>query len=221
MLKMFSFWGLIRSLYFCLKKLPFKQAIKIPLYISPNCKYISQCKGKIILDTDNLRFAMIVVGAGGTPYMPSSNSALISASDSSIIFHGRCTISEGTVVRLECGSVIEFGDNFYMNKNCYIRSSKSIRFGKDVLFGWSNTINDTDGHTVYCNGKKMESTLPISIGNHVWITTNCIIAKGVNLPDNCIIAQGAIVKSGMDFTENSLIGGIPARRIGENFDWER
>ena len=38
----------------------------------------------------------------------------------SIIFNGFAIIAEGTSIRADYLSVIEFGDNFYCNKNCIL-----------------------------------------------------------------------------------------------------
>lgn len=54
------------------------------------------------------------------------------------------------------------------------------------------------------------------IGNDVWIGNNAIVIAGVNIGDGAIIGAGAVVTK--DVTPYDIVGGVPARKIGERFD---
>ncbi len=54
-------------------------------------------------------------------------------------------------------------------------------------------------------------TEPIHIGKNVWIGANATILPGVSIGDGAIIAAGAVVSK--DVPENSVVGGVPARKI--------
>jgi maltose O-acetyltransferase len=54
-------------------------------------------------------------------------------------------------------------------------------------------------------------TLPIKIGNNVWINFNSIILKGVTIGDGSIIAAGAVVTK--DIPPFVMVAGNPARII--------
>lgn len=51
----------------------------------------------------------------------------------------------------------------------------------------------------------------IKIGNNVFIGLNSIILPNTEIGDNTIVAAGSVVKG--RFEENSVIGGVPARKI--------
>ena len=53
----------------------------------------------------------------------------------------------------------------------------------------------------------------IYIGNNVSIGANTILVYGANLSDNTIVAAGSVVTK--KFPPNSIIGGNPARVIGD------
>lgn len=57
----------------------------------------------------------------------------------------------------------------------------------------------------------LEITKPITIGDYVYIGTHAIILPGVTIGNNCIVAAGAIVTK--DVPDNSVVAGVPARRI--------
>ena len=106
------------------------------------------------------------------------------------------------------------------NKNCHLRASEKIKFGDDCSLGWNVQLNDNDGHVVKYNGKTSKQKGSITIGNHVWLTSNTIVTKDVNIADGCIVAQGGIVTKSI--TEpNSLVAGIPAKVIKNNVEWKK
>ena len=208
---------IIRSFFFCLKNLPLSQAVHIPILLSNNVRTIA-VKGRIIIDSSMLRPFLIKIGRGGSPGLQCFKSGIHVSDAAQIVFKGSAIISEGTVLRADKGAYIEFGSGFYCNKNCYFRCSESIIIGSNVTLGWNNTFNDSDGHLLKKNGKENINHAPIYIGNHVWITTGCIINKGVSIPDECVVAQRAVVNSVL-FESHSLIGGIPAKTIAANVEW--
>lgn len=56
----------------------------------------------------------------------------------------------------------------------------------------------------------------IIIGNNVYIGNNVLILPGVTIGNNVIIGAGAVVTK--SFADNSIIGGNPARTIGNTYD---
>ena len=81
-------------------------------------------------------------------------------------------------------------------------------------------INTSDGHAIIHNGEQSNSESPVTIGDHVWITSNTILTKGVSVADGCIIAQGAVVTKPIE-EHNCLIGGVPAKIISTNIEWRK
>ena len=54
--------------------------------------------------------------------------------------------------------------------------------------------------------------MPVRVGNNVFIGINVMLTPGVTIGDNVIIAAGSLVTS--DMPPNSVVGGMPARVIG-------
>lgn len=77
-------------------------------------------------------------------------------------------------------------------------------------------IRDSDNHSIKKEGYK--KTKPIRIGNHVWIGLRATILKCVTIGDGAVIAAGAVVTK--DVPPKSLVGGVPARVISTNVEWE-
>ena len=54
-------------------------------------------------------------------------------------------------------------------------------------------------------------SVPIKIGNDVWIGCNSIILKGVTIGDGAIVAAGSVVTK--DVPDYAVVGGAPAKVI--------
>ena len=174
-------------------------------------------KGQIILN--QIKFKIVCLGGGKTGGMNAGRTTIYLDPKSKIIFLGKAIISEGTTLRCDQDSIIEIGDNFYCNCNCFISSTSKIQIGDDCIFGWRITINTGDGHKVLHEGINRGSSKAVIIGKHVWLAPDCSLTKDVIIPDNCIVTQKAVVTKA--FTKpDCLIGGIPAKIIRENVDWE-
>jgi maltose O-acetyltransferase len=52
-----------------------------------------------------------------------------------------------------------------------------------------------------------------TIGDYVFIGPNAIILPGVNIGNGAVIGAGAVVTK--DVPENTIVGGVPAKKIGE------
>lgn len=104
----------------------------------------------------------------------------------------------------------------YINRNVKIRCFNEISIGQNVVISENVSIWDSDAHKILRDS--YQPSIPIKIGNHVWIGMNSIILKGVTLGDGCIVAAGSIVTK--SFPEKCLVGGIPAKIIKDNVEWE-
>lgn len=62
------------------------------------------------------------------------------------------------------------------------------------------------------------SSAPITICDNVWIGTGAMILKGVTIGEGAVVAAGAIVTK--DVPQRCLVGGVPAKVIRENVEWE-
>lgn len=110
---------------------------------------------------------------------------------------------------------LTLGSGFF-NSNIKIRCTKCITIGRDVAISHDVTIMDSDAHEIVAAG--YQKTLPVSIGNHVWIGTRATILKGVTIGDGAIIAAGAVISK--DVPPNCVVAGVPGKIIKKNMDWK-
>ena len=119
------------------------------------------------------------------------------------------TISEG--FWCDFGSNIYVGDNFFCNFNCVMLDTNTITIGDNCMFGPNVTIS-TPTHPVQaakrCNPEGREYSLPIKIGDFVWIGAGAVINPGVTIGDRAVIASGSVVTK--DVPADCLAAGVPA-----------
>lgn len=131
------------------------------------------------------------------------------------ICHSDFKLYQGASIYVAAGAVLELkGKRGFMNTNSTLNCFSHIEIGDDVGIGDNVTIADSDHHSI--DGKK--PVAPISIGNHVWICSNVMICAGVTIGDGAVIAAGAIVRC--DVPAHTLVGGVPAKIIKTDIQWE-
>ena len=83
-----------------------------------------------------------------------------------------------------------------MNYGAKIIAFDSITIGCHCLIGPNVGIYDFD-HRHELDGTPFSSqgmeTVPVAIGDNVWIGSNAVILKGSTIGDNAIIASGTVV----------------------------
>ena len=107
-----------------------------------------------------------------------------------------------------------------MSSTC-IRSTASIKIGKNVLIGADVIIIDTDAHSLDYLDRRTPSidqmnkcSSPINIGNDVLIGMRSLILKGVSIGDRTIIGAGSVVTK--DIPNDCIAAGNPAKVIKRN-----
>lgn len=142
-------------------------------------------------------------------------SQLFLGTDSEFIIDGSSNIYHGA--NFQVRGILKLG-NVFINNRCRIYCNKCIEIGDKTVIGEDVLIRDNDGHFILKNGQRIPNEAPIVIGGNVWICARVIILKGVNIGDGAVIAAGAVVTK--DVPAKALVGGVPAKIIKNNVEWE-
>ncbi|HOJ19166.1 MAG: acyltransferase [Ignavibacteriales bacterium] len=132
--------------------------------------------------------------------------------------NGFFRISKGCRFDIPQNAKVELGNNSYMNPNCLVVISHSLKIGDNCAISWNCHFLDNDFHKIVYPGRKESPNSGIVIGNNVWIGSNSVILKGTVIPDGCVIAANSVVR-GSSFSPNSLIAGNPAKTIKTEVSW--
>lgn len=133
---------------------------------------------------------------------------------------GRVKLGPGVRVVTGPDARLSIGDNTYITASSVIYCANDIEIGSDCAIAWNTTIIDTDFHQIHyldTEGGQNPVSLPVRIGDKVWIGCNCTVLKGVTIGSNSVIGANSLVNR--DIPPNCLAAGNPVRVIKENVDW--
>lgn len=117
-------------------------------------------------------------------------------------------------VHMAYGKNVHIGNHFYANFNLVIVDDIDVHIGEHVMIAPNVTITPT-GHPVDPDLRKpgTQFSIPVRIGNNVWIGSNVVILPGVTIGDNSVIGAGSVVTH--DIPKNVVAVGNPCRVLRE------
>lgn len=121
-----------------------------------------------------------------------------------------------------CEAIIGEKTTFEDSHIAVTEPNSKIHIGRDCMFAYNIDLRTGDSHSIIdsITDERINYAQNINIGNHVWIASHVSILKGVNISDNSVVATRAVVTK--SFVEsNILIGGMPAKKLKENINWDR
>ena len=131
------------------------------------------------------------------------------------------------------GGKLQVGENVYLVNTLINVESGSVFIGDNTIFGYNVMLltgrhNFHKGERLFIQmqretDKKLgagvevpKSGYDIRIGNGCWVTSGAIIVGGVTIGNNVIVSAGAVVTK--DVPDYSIVGGVPAKIIGDTRD---
>lgn len=107
--------------------------------------------------------------------------------------------------KVEIGAGTIIGQNAFLDGRDILKIGKQVDIASDVLI--YNSEHDIDSEDF----KPVNA--PVDIGDYVFIGPRAIILPGVKIGKGAVVAAGAVVTK--DVGEFEIVGGIPAKVIGE------
>lgn len=159
------------------------------------------------------------------PVVRFRNSFMELADDAKVIFKSSKTkLREMYISAMSKGGTIEIGHDLLPNTKCRILNYREpnlhIKIGDCCMMGPNVIVQSSDAHPIIKieTGKAINRGADVEIGDHVWMTTNVMVMKGVKIANNCIIGANSIVSK--DCPEpNSIYAGTPAKLIKSGYNW--
>lgn len=144
--------------------------------------------------------------------------------DGCVIRLGDDNLLKDTTLWLEDrASTIVIGNN---NKFCGkvhigVVENTEVTIANDCLFSSDIYIATTDSHSIIDieTGKRINPSLDIRIGNHVWVGHKAAVLKGVSIADNTIVGACALVTRNIN-EQFTVVAGVPARTVRRNVNWD-
>lgn len=203
--------NITKTLYINFRKLPFKQAIKLPIFVYGKLK-IKCLKGKIIIRAP-IKTGLIQIGFNmdGVPLSMLPVQLYICGK---VIFYGYAIISKGTTLYVQ--GEMSIGNCCTIGSGCFVKSIHKIILNDNVQITYGCTLFDCDMHYVKNieTGVVKNNRTSIIIGKNCWINAGTIVAKGVVLPDYSITARNSYLnKDYSEYGTNLFLVGSPAKPL--------
>jgi len=127
----------------------------------------------------------------------------------------RVKLGRGSIIYRRCGmfapSMIELGERSVVGEDCFLDGRQGIRIGCNANLSSGVMIwtleHDPQDPNFNCRGGT------VIIGERAWIGTRSIILPGITIGEGAVVGAGAVVTR--DVTPYTIVGGVPAKKIGE------
>lgn len=210
--------NIIKTVIFNFKMLPFKQAIKFPIYLYGKVD-IKESNGRIELK--NVTRGMIQVGATewhelfGNHYI--YNTTIFKIQGVLKVTGGGNIFDNGCVITVMPTGVLTLSSSAYLGPNSRLFCENSITMGTKAHAAWDVQIFDTNFHYIYDgNGIVRRRSASIEIGSYVWIGNRVTICKGSVIPSHCIVASNSMVNKDFSTCRYGMLVGTPAKHFPVN-----
>ncbi|MHB1950472.1 MAG: acyltransferase [Acidiferrobacteraceae bacterium] len=131
-----------------------------------------------------------------------------------VTLHGTSTLAGAKVFE---HPRLVIGDRTHCGSNFTVSVGADVLIGRDVLIANRVSIYAYDSHPMEvserCAGKPAaaSSSLPVRIGDGVWVCAGACIMKGVTIGEGSVVAAQAVVTH--DVPPHTLVAGNPARAV--------
>jgi acetyltransferase-like isoleucine patch superfamily enzyme len=127
-------------------------------------------------------------------------------------------IAGGTQLVVGPDATIQIGAGTFVNPNSRILCARSVTIGSRCAISWRVAIFDfIGGHPLTIEGRRLEDTAPIEIGDEVLIGAGATVLRGVTIGAGAVVAAASVVTR--DVPSGVLIAGNPARVISTDVNW--
>lgn len=104
---------------------------------------------------------------------------------------------------------ISIGSGSTLNEGALLNARHRLEIGRNVHISAYAQLHT--GGLELKPGIRKHSSLPIIVGDGVWIASGAVITKGVRIGENSVVGANAVVTK--DVPPNVVVGGVPAKII--------
>lgn len=207
----------LKTLYFNLYYLPFREALRLPVFLSRNTK-LKCVKGSIRISSP-IRTGMIRIGALEIGLYDMRHNRPIWENSGTVIFEGNAVIKYGAKIIVGEGATLKLGNKFRISSGSTVICYKSVEFGDDCRISWDSQVIDTDFHRVFDEeANHINPDKNVKLGNNCWIGNHCLVQKGTHLGNMVVLSSNSMVNNGNEVS-NAILAGSPAKVIRNSITW--
>ena len=211
--------NIVKTIVFNYKLLPFKQFIKIPIFIYGKWNFRS-LKGRVVIDSERIRTGMLMFGYDTAGYFTSAISTFSILNNAEFHISEGCRIGQGVQICIYPNASLVLKERASLNDNVKVICSKKIIIGYHTNITWECQVMDYNSHYILDISSNKIATVskPVVLGDYCWICNRSTIMPGTILPNRIIVTSGSLLNRDyvkLGIKEKSLMGGSPAKIIKE------
>ena len=146
----------------------------------------------------------------------------ISGNNNEVVLRANSYVSGAELWVENDGCLLEIGGGTFVGHHSHLACTEDgskLQVGRDGMISSYVQVRTGDSHSIVdMEGNRINKAQSVMIGDHCWIGEGSKILKGVTLEGDDIVSTGAIVTK--SFGRNVLLGGIPAKVLKENVNWD-
>lgn len=210
--------NLLTTVYLNFITFPFDQAICFPILVFGKVTIKNAQKARLVFHSP-LKLGVLQIGRNGLGFIGKNDCRTIWNVAGTLHIYGKTRIGQGCCVEVGKKAVLILGRNFCMTGRSTLLCTNRITFGDECLLSWDLLIMDSDWHQVIStiDSEVLNSSKPITVGNHVWIGCRSIILKGVNISNHVIIAANSTISHSIS---KEFVAVSSNRVLKENVRWQ-
>lgn len=194
-------FSLPMTLWFNFRFLPFKQAVKLPVWFY-RPKFYGKGKyrieGKVYPGMIRMGFPMVTVFR---------EKGVVLENRGEIVFKGSVRLGGGSGISVGSEGMLIIGDKFCNQTGGKIVCYHKVLFGDKVRLGWDVLVCDTDFHTMRSEdgSRYTKGYGPIEVMDDVWVGSYCKIFKNTVIPQKCTVGANSVISKKIECRPYSLI----------------
>ena len=135
-------------------------------------------------------------------------------------------IKEGVNIRNTQIEIVGKNSLIHIGKECIVgdgsylsaKEGKSLIIKEKCMLSRNVKIMTSDGHPVYEDGNIINHAKDVLINEHVWLTDNVTVLKGVSIGNDCVVGINSTLTHSI--ASHAIAVGNPAKVVKENIIWE-
>jgi len=147
---------------------------------------------------------------------------ILSGSSNRIIVEDECMLLSLGLVCEDSENKISIGAGTQVHGSTELATIEGtgISVGAGCLFSGGVHFRTGDSHSlVDLEGRRINKSMSISIGDHVWVGRNATVLKGVSIAHSSVIGASSVVTKRFE-VPHCVIAGNPAAVTRKGIDWK-
>lgn len=215
----YSRLNIIKTLIFNFRTMPFKIALKLPVFLYGKIGFYF-LQGDVIFEDCKIKRGMVKMGMNKEYLGIQDSSLFILNKGSKMIFKGTCEVSSNFLIRVGTNAQLKFGSDCYLGSSSKVVCINKITLGKFSRIAFESQLIDSDFHYTYSLDTKAVKyrEKEIFIGDYNWVGNRTTISKGARTSSYTIVAGSSILNK--DYTNiadsYAVLAGQPAKLVSKN-----